>query len=471
MTSSWEDALTRRLRALIRTAPLHRVEASKMRRADEFSDQDLRALALRVLDVVIEKMGLGTGASLEHLREELRPLIRASASDLDDDETANVADAVVLALLNEPARRQAFEEPYLQVASDGTSRRVLQFHLLREREVADGSTVIVATVEGINLYAGMLDYPVEDAQVAEEAVLHAQVQRGRIHDAVQTARRARLRSIEYEQKILSLLETVRRDVAQVDWLGDVLELLDAARGHVGERLTVEREIRRAVEKRLDAVSDDSASQLVALRDTLDECIERHVRLHERLIGANRMYLAEHERQAFRPRAAARLPDLEAEVLRSAALVPTGMLAGLVDALLARLQAPNPPALLRLVTLVDRLLAPRRAEHDDPHDLTDPELEELPGPPRHFEEDDWTAVAILLSEARMPTTLGELASLAQRSGLSDAAIRLLALRVLRAFDPQAETRDGLGVRAAGELLQTDRLFGDELVIERATEETP
>lgn len=50
--------------------------------------------------------------------------------------------------------------------------------------------MIVATTEGINLYAGMLDYPVEDAQIADEAVLHAQVQRGRLHDAVQTARRA-----------------------------------------------------------------------------------------------------------------------------------------------------------------------------------------------------------------------------------------------------------------------------------------
>src|SRR5690606_19420716 len=133
-------------------------------------------------------------------------------------------------------------------------------------------------------------------------------------EAVQTARRARLRSIEYEQKILGLLETVRRDVAQVDWLGEVLGLLDAARQHVRERLDAEREIRRAVERRLDAVTDASAASLVALRDTLDECITRHTRLHHRLMVANRTYLGERERQAFRPRAAERLPDLEAGVL-------------------------------------------------------------------------------------------------------------------------------------------------------------
>ena len=34
-----------------------------------------------------------------------------------------------------------------------------------------------AYAEGINLYAGMLEYPVEDAQVAEEAVLTGLVKR------------------------------------------------------------------------------------------------------------------------------------------------------------------------------------------------------------------------------------------------------------------------------------------------------
>ena len=59
---TWHDALTRRLRALVRTGPLHRIESGKGQRALELDDQDLRALALRALDVTIEHMGLGTGA-------------------------------------------------------------------------------------------------------------------------------------------------------------------------------------------------------------------------------------------------------------------------------------------------------------------------------------------------------------------------------------------------------------------------
>ena len=122
LTHPWQDALTRRLRTLVRTTPLHRVEASKRHRAEIYSEQDLCALALRALDIVIEKMGLGTGESMSELCEELRPLFQASGRDVNDDQTDAVAESIVLALLNETDRRQAFAEPYLQVGSDATAR-------------------------------------------------------------------------------------------------------------------------------------------------------------------------------------------------------------------------------------------------------------------------------------------------------------------------------------------------------------
>lgn len=462
---TWQDALTRRLRTLIRTAPLHRIEASKSHRSDSFSDQDLRALALRTLDVVIEKMGLGSGATFEDVRVELRPLVFIADPTLDADDSDAVVDAVVLGLLNDRDRRQAFAEPYLSVSVNGASRRELQFHLLRERETPEGGTVLVATVEGINLYAGMLDYPVEDAQIAEEAVLHAQVRRGRIADAVRTAQRARLRSIEYEQKVLGLLETVRRDVDQVDWVTEVLGFLSAARDHVGERLDAERQIRRAVEERLDNVRDESALSLVSLRDTLVECINRHVGLHHRLIEANRHYLNEQERQGFRPPTAARLPDLEADVLRPAANLDTGALADLADALLARLQAPSRPAALRLSQLIDSLLAPRRNEPEDPFAVTDADLEALPLPPPEFSEGDRAAVDRLLAHATWPARLGVLISGARQAGLSRAAVHLLALRVLHAYDPSAENEHRLTVEPAGEPISAVGFRGDDLIVDR------
>jgi len=58
---NWQDAVTRRLRTLVRLGPLHRIEAVKVHRDDDLTDIDLRALCLRALDLTIERMGLGTG--------------------------------------------------------------------------------------------------------------------------------------------------------------------------------------------------------------------------------------------------------------------------------------------------------------------------------------------------------------------------------------------------------------------------
>ena len=58
---TWEDALTRRLRALLRTLPLNRVESNRAYRSEVFETQDLRASRCARLDVTIEKKRLGQG--------------------------------------------------------------------------------------------------------------------------------------------------------------------------------------------------------------------------------------------------------------------------------------------------------------------------------------------------------------------------------------------------------------------------
>jgi len=467
---TWQDALTRRLRTLIRTAPLHRAEASKAHRAAALDDQDLRALALRAIDLTIEAMGLGAGISVEELREGLRPLVTTSHPTLGAAETDEIADLVIGALLNESGRRQAFDEPYLALDGEQATRKVLSFHLLRERATVEGETLIYATTEAINLYAGMLEYPVEDAQIAEEAVLQAQVRRGRIAEAVRTAQRARLRSIEYEQKIVVTLESTRRDIFQVDWVNDVLALLDNARQHLAERIEVEREIGRAVEVRFDTEAEaEGAVQLVALRDTLFDCINRHLRLHERLIGANATYLKEQERQAFAPPIAEPLPALEAEVLRVALTVPCAELAEHADELLSLIHAPRSPVALRLSQLVDRLLAPRHRIAEEAFSIGEADLEELRLDRPRFSIEDHRAVEALLQDLfaaeEPPATLSALLVEAKECGLSSAQERLLVLRVLGAYDSVGEGRVLVVERKKGRL-DAPAFFGDELHLSAA-----
>ncbi len=459
---TWQDALTRRLRALLRTVPLQQLEVGKARRNVSLDAQDLRALALRALDLTIERMGLGTGPTYDELRDALRPLVLACDSSVAHDEVDSIIRIVIDELLNERNRRRAFREPYLAIDPHRIVRRELDFHLLQEHSAPDGAIVLKATTEAINLYAGMLEYPVEDAQIAEEAVLRSQVNRGRIADAVQTAKRARLRSIEYEQKLLSYLETTRRDVTQIDWVDDVLELVRNAREHIGERVDTEGDLIRAVDQHLESATSEAGRQLAALRDVLSECLDRHLRLQQRLIAANQEYLDEHDRQAFRPRAMTPLPDLEAEVLRVALELPMGLLANHVEWLLTRFLAPSPRPVIYLPALIERLLAPRRADEDEPIDLTDSDLERFESMPPRFSEDDHRTVNSLLANLDGEHSLSTLLADSRQRGMSESGQRLLVLRTLLAFDPK-DGGSGLRADPRGCSLQDDVFTGDDLLI--------
>jgi len=464
---SWQDALTRRLRTLVRLSPLHRIEATKSFRDVPLDAIDMRALALRALDLAIERMGLGGGMTHDELRDELVPLVARMSPDLDPAARLAVADAVVLGLLNERERRREFQEPYAAFEVDQVARRTIDFRLLRETEGPDGSIVLRATTEAINIYAGMLEYPVEDAQIAEEAVLKAQLDRGQIADAVRTAQRARVRSIEYEQKIQAFLDTVRRDVKQVDWIRDVLALLEAARDHLADRQSHEHDLLRLIDGRLDVALGETAAQLAALREVVDECYRRHMQLHRRLIPANQEYLREQDRQVFRPRLAAALPDLEADVLRAALALRTGDLAALADALLARFLPPRPPPLLRLATLVDRLLAPRRGAEEAPADLEEALLEDIDADRSHFTDDDAIAVDALLAELaarhdphRLSAWLPEL----RGRGVPTRTLHRLVLRLLAAYGSESDAlADRLDITPVADALDDPDFFGDDLIL--------
>src|SRR5687768_9322643 len=73
----WTRELTRRLRVLLHTVPLDGI-----RRSDTIRDADLRhydglALALRILDVVIDRIGLESEADREVVSRVLGPALSA----------------------------------------------------------------------------------------------------------------------------------------------------------------------------------------------------------------------------------------------------------------------------------------------------------------------------------------------------------------------------------------------------------
>lgn len=409
--------------------------------------------------MVIDEMGLGEGASRERVVEALGPSIRALRPEADRLQLRAVADLVIDGLLNLAGRGAAFVVPYTDFGGAQPTRRALSFHLLREVESSTGEVVLRATTEGINLYTGMLEFDVEDAQRAEEAVLASQIRRGKLEDAVRTARRARQRSIQYQEKLRGALKQARRDIRSVDWIAEVLATLNEAAEHLDERLRSERELLDKVRRKVDEAGED-ARGWVELRDTLEDCVARHFRLQGEVQRANPEWLDAQERQAFRPRVLGPLPDLERGALLPSLTLPLATLEPLVEPLLRLFQPPAPPKLLYLPQLLGRLLAQRREREDAAAAPPAPELEAMNQDHRRFEEEERALVRALLARARA-ARLSELLDQLRAEGGEDAACRLLVLEVLAAWDPPEGTT--LTVEDTGFLLVDAQFAGDDLMV--------
>ena len=461
-TERWQEALTRRVKSLARLGPLHEIEAGKNRRVLDLEKVDVRALALRVLDLTIEEMGVGRGAPRAAITQTLSAMVVAAHPELGEEDASQVGEIVVDAMLNESSRRQAFVAPYVDWSSAVPVRRELAWRLLREVEHPDGGFVLEVTTEGINLYTGMLEFDVQDAQVAEEAVLRAQIKRGRLADALRTAQNARLRSIEYQELLGRLLRVVRRDIAQVSWTVDLRAQIDEARAHIDERLHSERELSTMLAERVDSASAEDAPRIAELRDVLDDCQTRHLQLFKRLQSASQVFLDEQERQVFRPAASRKVPDLEAEVLLPVMSASTHLVASLGEAALRALAPPVAPAYFYLPGLIDRLLKPRAEARTADHLLERPALDDVAAEAPYFSEVDHAEVEALLAEIEAPTPLGALLEVLGARGASARAERLLVLRVLHGFEGSAH-------RAEASLAHP-RFLGDEVVFARPEQST-
>ena len=428
-----DDSFVRRVRALLRTAPLHDLEATKALRDGDWSPYDLRGLALAAIDTVIDHMGLEFGATGAQVRRRLTDLARLSAPQRPVEEAERVADAVVSGLLNDRRRREAFALPYSDWSGRRHRRTASVFKLLEETEAPDGSVVLRATDEAVNLFVGALDRDIADAHAAAEAVLASQLRRGRLDQAVHTARAARVRSIQFAAIVDRVLDATRHDVRAVDWAEAVPDLLSDALAHLEERLEIERHLIATVRALLTA--GDGGPTAATLLELIEDCQLRHLDLHALLLSARATFLEEQERQRFSVSADSRTFELSDQLLGPVLELAPDRGAVVVERFATAALGPQPPRLVRLDDLVDLLLQSRRADEAPAAD-DQVELEDL-GDDHRFDPRAWADADQVL--ARVPDRGGvRLSSLLRdaRASASGSA-ELVALAALHAFAPEGD----------------------------------
>lgn len=430
-----DDGMSRRLKALACTAPLHDLDARKVRL--DWCDGDgyqMAEIALAAIDLVTVAMDFDRGAGHEDVAQGLLPFIAAQAPDRDGAEHARVARWVLDNLINVGSTDRGFRALYGTFGTSGEyQRRVFDFRLLIELVAPDGTIYLRASDEAINVLVGALDTDVESAQIAAEVKLENLIKRGRLSDAALAAQQARYRTVQYAETLRRKLDATRRDVRAVDWEREVPDLIDEALQHIADRCHYEGAILTNITQTRDEAEDPARKRKAAeLVDIVTDCIRRHTQLQTRLVAAGRTFREEQDRQQFAGHAQRATVDLFGQLLAPVLELPVKQAADPVAAFFRAASGLAPPRLPSLVTLMDQLLTVPKEKEDLLGDVAKPDLVPLPAP-EVFSNEQWEAAGTLLELDEVPRRLSGLLAEARR--IDPDLPHLVALLVLHAFSPE------------------------------------
>jgi len=424
-----DESRTRRVRALLCTAPLHELQTNRKSRGGIFPDLDCYDLALGAIDFVVDKMGFDTGANPEEVVEHLFGEIVDWVPVAEADEAEAAARAINEVLIR--PQRGSYSEP------DDPTRRPFDFALLREAPAPEGIRV-VATDEAINVLVGALDTDIASAVTAADARIESLISRERYSEAELAARDARIRSIQYMAEVRRIIADTRLDVRRAGWGEKVPDRLKEIVDHLGTRMNVEGRMLDAMRESRDTTDRAELGQTMQrLIDVVADCLNRHRELHNRVLDASEAFFTEHARQAFQTRTAVRAVDLYDDVFLP---VMRGMVVdvgGPIEAFASQSWGLDDLRVVDMAGMFESLLADPRVLDRLGEELPDDELDAEDDSGR-YPEQAWELVNALLESVEAPVRLSDLLASARGAGAADEwSADLLAAKALQATDPALE----------------------------------
>ncbi|WP_328609432.1 hypothetical protein OG943_09990 [Amycolatopsis sp. NBC_00345] len=308
-----DESITRRRRALAPIQVLTEIERTKGSLDGAYWEHyDLFTIALAVIDQVALAMGISAGRTWEEALDYAAGQAARQVPEAKEPEWFSVAERVLVSLVTTDVEIVK----HLVHTAAGPAWRNQRFRLLYLHPTgSEGIEHLRASEQAINIFVEALDLDIEAAQIANEAQLNALIARGAVESAVQIAKLARYRSIQYQERIRRIIADTLIDPDVHDWIGEVPSLLRDALAHVKERLDAESALLDAVADRRTELDEqtklDAANQLIEI---LRECRRRHDDLHRHLIGArSRLREALEDRFRRAPRTARRF-DIGTDLL-------------------------------------------------------------------------------------------------------------------------------------------------------------
>ncbi len=467
-------ALSRRNRVLAHLQPILDIERDKNPAANaggaqrDWSRYDSRLLVIAALDAVASEAGLHADGGVP--RERVLAAVAAEAArcapDGSNAEHDEMARWILDRLLNTQAASRGFAVPFTDPA-DSYRRRDLSVTVLYEQVASDGESILVYAADAaINLMLVTIDFDLEDAQVAADAVLKVQLDSGRWDEAVLTAEKALRLSRSYRDQLHARIATVRRDLRQVDWEESVEPLLTRANAHLSARIGLEQAL---LEHAHRFAASDASPQLrgeaTRVAEMVRDAIATLTRLLQDLVRARDSFRAAQLEQAFRPPAPVGAIDLERDVLEPLALLSLGAAAPIAARLCQGFGAPRVDPVWSLGRALDVLLEPPRQRDDAPSDVDSDEFAAIQATFSRFTDADWVVARERLERVGVePVRLSNLIG-----GLAHDPAMLVALLALRAYTADGrpvradDIVDGVAATDDGKALEHPTLLGPDLAL--------
>ena len=462
------SSLVKRLRVLLHAYPLFQLGQSDGRRDESLRHYDSLTIALKIMDIVAERMGMEVEADREYVDFALGPLLdgmdRRAGLLPDVGRHVQIVDRVLAALRNDGEARRPFRLTYTDIdAAGAVSERQVEFRLIQDAFGLDGSTVMRLTNEAVNLYFNALELDLEDSQAATEAIVHSQMCRGKFDEARRSAHYAVRQSRLYCDRLRKMLRDTQRDISRVDWAEKAPRLIAEAMGHLEARLDVEQKIIITASERLDQLTPGTPESMSVARvlAAIQYCIETHTVLQRELMTARTTFLDSQAQQAFVPEQSSRMPELMRDVVEPLMGMAVNDVLRVVDSTLPHLMAPRIPTQVSLCFLFDGLLRPRRQSRRDWIDIDPVEADALSGDIRRYSATDREAIEHLLSSVVRPTTLSDLLAYARAQRFTRVQCEILVLLVMQHFDAESTEKPIVRVERAGTLLTDPVYYGDEV----------
>jgi len=325
----WESSLTLKLVYLLKISPIVSIRDSYMREEalkKQYKHYDPLAIALKMLEVVIDSMGPYTGITEERLFENIYPLLKRmdaleNQQALSQSEHYQVLENI-LSKLTYQHKKDGIRKDYVDYAQEPPMRKESVFRLVNYKNFDNLNIVLHAEPEAVNFFLQMLDVNLEDRQQAELHILDRQIKRGDFQNALETAIRNLRLTRQYQLKIDGIIKRTKRNLNLEDWRHKVPEELKNAMIHIKECIETQSQQRRVVNNRLEMLEGEELEQrkvLIALKEKLDESMDFLLPLQTTISEARDTFLSEQWIQELLARKTNRV-KIEADFLNPLLLI-------------------------------------------------------------------------------------------------------------------------------------------------------